>query len=335
MVKDINVYRRYALAGATLSCAVSIGFLMQSSEPSYAGHQLSEPGITSVANMVKASLPNASAESVHVAGLPALPREISFDESLSHKTVALIVSSDAPVSELPEEVETPNLACDVSLTAEPLPAALVALQLTAPCLTGERVVVHHGDLKFADTIGPDGSLRVDVPALTESATFVVVLTNGDGAMAKADVPSLQFYDRVAIQWQGETGLGLHAREYGADYDTEGHVWREAKRDVTAIVEGNKGFLLRLGNEALPEPLLAEVYTFPTGSAKVSGQVALSIEAEISDANCGQQISANSIEVRKGAPAETHSLSVEMPECEAQGELLVLKNLLQDLKIAGK
>ncbi|MDV4144609.1 MULTISPECIES: translocase [Shimia] len=335
MVRKINVYRRYALAGATLSCAASIGFLMQSSEPGYAGHQLPEPGISLVGNVIEASLPNATSETVQIGGLPALPREVSFDESLSHKTVALIVSSDAPVSDMPEEVATPNLACDVSLTAEPLPAALVALQLTAPCLTGERVVVHHGDLKFADTIGPDGSLRVDVPALTESATFVAVLTNGDGAVAKADVPSLQFYDRVAVQWQGDTGLALHAREYGAEYESAGHVWREARRDVTAIVEGNKGFLVRLGNADLPEPLLAEVYTFPTGSAKKAGEVALSVEADVSQANCGRQISAGSIEVRRSEPAVTHQLSVEMPECDAVGELLVLKNLLQDLKIASK
>ncbi len=336
MVKNVNVYRRYALAGATLSCAVSIGFLMQSSEPGYAGHQLPDPGVTSVDDyMVEARLPSGSTEKMRADGLPTLPREVSFDERLSHKTVALTVSRDMPVSNLPEEVETPNLACDVSLTAEPLPAALVSLQLTAPCLTGERVVIHHGDLKFADTIGADGSLKVDVPALSENATFVAVLTNGDGAMVKADVPSLQFYDRVAIQWQGVTGLGLHAREYGADYNSNGHVWREAQRDVTAIVEGNKGFMIRVGNPELPEPLLAEVYTFPSGSAKMPGEVFLSVEAEVSDLNCGRQISAGTIEIRKASPAITHSLSVEMPECDALGELLVLKNLLQDLKIAGK
>ena len=335
MVKNVNVYRRYALAGATFSCAVSIGFLMQSSEPGYAGHQLPQPGVTTVDQMVETRLPAAATEDMRADGLPILPREALFDERLSHKTVALTVSRDMPVRSLPEEVETPNLSCDVSMTATPLPAALVSLQLTAPCLTGERVVIHHGDLKFADSIGPDGILTVDVPALAENATFVAVLTNGDGAMVQTEVPSLQFYDRVAIQWHGATGLGLHAREYGADYNSSGHVWREARRDVTAIVEGNKGFLIRVGNPDLPEPLLAEVYTFPTGSAKMSGEVSLSIEAEVNGLNCGRRISAGTIEIRGASPAVTHSLNVDMPECDATGELLVLKNLLQDLKIAGK
>ncbi|MCW8842994.1 MAG: translocase, partial [Rhodobacteraceae bacterium] len=260
---------------------------------------------------------------------------VSFDEQLSHKTVALFVTRDLPVSDMPSEVATPNLACDVTLRAEPLPAALVALQLTAPCLTGERVVVHHGALKFAEVIGPDGSLVVEVPALSEQATFVAVLANGDGAMAKIEVPSLQFYDRVAVHWQGQAGLELHAREYGASYDSDGHVWREAKRDVTAVVEGQQGFLTQLGDGALPNPLMAEVYTFPSGYSKEDGEVLMSIEAEVSRENCGKTISAESIEIRVSGVEETHRLSLEMPKCDAVGELLVLKNLLQNLKIAGK
>lgn len=335
MVKDINVYRRYALAGATLSCAISIGFLMQSSEPSYAGHQIAVPLASPVSNMVSVSLPSATSEMARLDGLPALPREVRFDESLSHKTVALIVSRDMPVSELPEEVETPNLACDVSLNVESLPAALVSLQLMAPCLSGERVVVHHGDLKFTDRIGPDGFMNIDVPALSEQASFIVILSNGDGATAKADVPSLRFYDRVVVQWQGDTGLGLHAREYGADYGSEGHVWRESQRDVMAVADGSKGFLTRLGDDGLPAPLMAEVYTFPSGSAKRAGDIRLTVEADVTPGNCGHSVSAESIEIREGGKAERHSLSLEVPECDAVGELLVLKNLLQDLKIAGK
>ena len=253
---------------------------------------------------------------------------------MSHRTVALAISRDAPVGEMPNEVETPNLVCDVSLSAEPLPAALVALELTAPCLTGERVVVHHGDLKFSDIIGADGGLAVTAPALANHATFVAILANGRGATATVDVPSLQFYERVAVQWQGETGLGLHAREYGADYNSAGHVWRGAQRDVAVIVEGNKGFLTRLGNETLSDSFLAEIYTFPSEFAKTSGEIALSIEAEISAVNCEQEISATSIEVRGAGQVEVHDLSFEMPSCDAMGELLVLKNLLQDLKIAA-
>ena len=336
MVKNINTYRRYALAGVTLSCAISIGFLMQSSEPGYAGHQLpdseSSP-VTSLSDADAASSPSMAALTTD--GLPSLPFEISLEGRIPHKTVSLIVSRDAPVGDMPEEVATPNLACDVSLTADPLPAALISLELMAPCLTGERVVIHHGELRFTDMIGSDGRLSVVVPALSEPATFVAVLSNGDGAMVTTEAGSLQFYDRIAVQWQGQNGVELHAREYGAEYNSAGHVWRESGRDVAVIAEGNKGFLTRLGSENLRDGLMAEVYTFPSGSAKTPGDIRMTIEAQVSETNCGKRITAKSIETRSSEPQDIHTFSLEMPECDAIGELLVLKNLLQDLKIAGK
>lgn len=335
MVKDINVYRRYALAGATFSCAISIGFLMQSSEPSYASHQAATVSARPAGNKVETNLPAAAVPSGQFGRLPALPREVRFETGLEHKTVSLLVTRDIPVSTMPEEFETPSLACDVSLTVEPLPAALVSLQLAAPCMSGERVVVHHGPMKFTEIIGADGHMHVNVPALAEKANFVVILGNGDGATANAEVPSLRFYDRVVVQWQGDTGISLHAREYGADYGSEGHVWRERTRDVSAVADGSKGFLTRLGDDALPEPLVAEVYTFPSGSAKREGAVYLSVEADVTPGNCGRSVAAESFEVREAGEAERHRLSLEVPECDAVGELLVLKNLVQDLKIAGK
>jgi len=336
MVKNINAYRSYALAGATVSVAISIGFLMQSSEPGYAGHQMPDPASNPATSLSNASEP-PSMETIALSagGLPSLPFEILIEDRMLRKTVALTVSRDAPVGDLPEEVATPNLACDVSLTAEALPAALIALDLTAPCLTGERVVIHHGDLRFTDIIGSDGRLSVAVPALSEPATFVAVLSNGDGAMVTAEAGSLQFYDRIAVQWQGQNGVELHAREYGAEYNSVGHVWRGAGRDVAAIAEGDKGFLTRLGNETLQDGLMAEIYTFPSGSAKAPGDIWMTIEARVSEANCGKQISAKSIETRPSGVQDIHTFSLEMPECDAVGELLVLKNLLQDLKIAGK
>lgn len=343
--RDINVYRRYAWAGASFSAAMSIAFLMQQSEASYAGQVLVHNTMAVASDAVNpehvhtASAPADQAltlqGSEELSTLPSLPQEFSPKVELPTEPVILLVSRDIPVGTLPQEEDSPLLNCDASLTAEPVAAAMVDLTLTAPCLSGERVTIHHGGLKFTDVLGPDGSLELSVPALAEQAMFVVAFTNGDGAVARAEVSSLPFYDRVAVQWQGETGLEIHALEYGAGYGEEGHVWKGAPRDLTAVAAGEGGFITRLGNADLAEPMMVEVYTFPTAIAREGGQVALSLETEISAANCGREIAATSLTLKGEGEARVQDLTLSVPDCDATGEFLVLKNLFEDLTIARK
>ena len=81
--------------------------------------------------------------------------------------------------------------------------------------------------------------------------------------------------------------------------------------------------------------MAEVYTFPTSRASDAGTVALTVESEVTDANCGRDIAAQSIAPRgAGKPPRTRDLVLSVPDCGAKGDFLVLNNLLDDLKIAA-
>ena len=338
--KDINVYRRYAMAGATFSAAISIGFLMQQSEPGYAGQVIAQPAAAPAPDgMIAASLPQSGvtphAEPGDLVSLPHLPKDKSKQAALPMQPVILLVSRDTPSAILPQEEATPLLNCNAKLTAEPSAGAMVDLFLTAPCLAGERLTIHHGGLRFTEILGDDGSLTLSVPALAEQASFVVAFANGDGAVARTEVDSLPFYDRVAVQWSGETGLQIHAREFGADYGGEGHVWHGAPRDVTAVAGGQGGFMTRLGNDEVPDPMMVEVYTFPTSASRDEGQVAISLEAEVGETNCDREIAATAYELKGGGQARVQDLTMSLPGCEAIGEFLVLKNLLEDLTIARK
>lgn len=326
MSKPVNTYRRYALAGATFSCAVSIGFLMQFSEPGYAGHSPID-----VDNLSK----NVSADGSQISktSLPSLPKELDEAATLPSQAVVLVVSRDAPIGLLPQEEISPNLGCEISLNAEPVAGAFVKLDVQAPCMAGERLTVRHSDMLFTDILGEDGNLSLEVPALAEQALFVVAFANGDGAVARTDVSSLAFYDRVAVQWSGEAGIELHALEFGANYGEAGHVWRESARDVLYVASGEGGYLTRLGNDALKDGKFAEIYTFPSMTSEQIGTIALSLEAEVGASNCNRSVDAQSIEVRRGKPSRVQNLYLNIPNCDAAGEFLVLKNLLEDLKIA--
>lgn len=235
---------------------------------------------------------------------------------------------------LPSEESVPQLACALDLIATSAPAATVDLTLTAACLPNERMTLHHNGMMFTAVTDASGRLDLRVPALSENAVFIASFSNGEGAVAQIDVPTLEFYDRVVVQWRGDSGLGLHALEFGASYFAEGHIHAGAMGEVEATVKGATGFLMRFGQDAGPEALQAEIYTFPTGTASKAGDVGLSVEAEVTAENCGTEVAAQTLQIGTNHAMQTKDLDLFMPECDAVGDFLVLKNLLEDLKVAS-
>jgi hypothetical protein len=318
------------IGGATLVCALGIGYVMQykvgASDRAAPQHEvLADLDVTGVT-------PTSSAATVTF-----LPGDAPAMPALPGPRLETASYSDAPVAtpDLPQTEATPGFACDIALEATPTAGALVSLALTAPCHASERVTLHHQGLMFTEVLQPDGTLTVKVPALAQQALFIADFASGAGATATAEVTSLPFYDRVALQWKGDSGLQLHAREFGAAYFSDGHIWANTPGTLTAAARGEGGFLTRLGNPDTPDALLAEVYSFPTGTATRSGDVALSIEAEITAQSCGRSVEAQTMEVRSETRLRTRTLTLEIPGCETQGDFLVLKNLVEDLTIAAR
>jgi hypothetical protein len=353
---------RYVLAGATLAVALGIGFFMQRGNP----YPLS--GVTP-----GAEAPDLQAAAVAGAGQPqdspggmlgegpalsAPPpvgeplTEIDFTSAsvAPHRTPGPHPLSEPPLRDASTEIQgvradgsaledaaadrmprAPASSCDVAMAAEPRPNALVRLKLDAPCLPGERLTLHHNGLTFTAVTDEEGTVAVDVPALSSSAVFIAAFPNGDGAVVQASVPGAEVRDRVVLQWRGAAGLQLHVFEGEAGYGTDGHLWAEAPGDIAA--ESAAGFLVRLGDPDAAEPLMAEIYTFP--AEMPSAGVSMTVEAEVTASNCGRELSARTMGVMDGTPAERHELTFFMPDCAAVGDFLVLKNLYEDLKIASR
>lgn len=345
--------KRIVIAGGTLVSALGIGFLMQLN----AAPQTAEPAGTAMSDVIEITelaAPDAAVtpengpdstlkDGLEISGitltsaLPVPPNAAPQPELLPDTPVTLAVLqapvADSAIAELPEEEPVPAFACEYDLQATPGAGAMVTLELSAPCMINERFTLHHNGMMFTQTTDQNGYARFAVPALAENAVFIVSFGNGAGAVANAQVSGLEYYDRVVVQWRGDSGLQIHALEFGARYGDDGHVWLEAVGDIANATRGEGGFLTRHGATDIDDAYLAEVYSFPSGLAGRDGQVTLSVEAEVTAANCGRDIEAQALQIGSTGQLKAQELLLAMPECNAIGDFLVLKNLLNDLKIA--
>jgi len=335
--------RIVSMVGGTISCALAIGFFMQRGE-SASPRNLAPALPPQVQQAVLEPIASANPDTATAGKVAnqATTQNLVLVSSMEPERIPpalpkLAILSAVPVHastdgiEFPMDPEMPRVGCDVNATATPGALAMVTLDISAPCFTNERVTVHHNGMMFTQVTDEAGHLLVDVPALSDRAVFIISFGDGKGTVALTSVPDLANYKRVVVQWSGKAGFEIHAREFGAAYGETGHVWSGAASDG----KNGVGFVTRLGNSDTLAPQMAEIYTFPSEANSVSGIVALSVEAEVTQANCGRDISAQSLEFRDRSPLRTRDLVLTMPDCSALGDFLVLNNLVDNLKIAAR
>ncbi|EEE36857.1 hypothetical protein RKLH11_691 [Rhodobacteraceae bacterium KLH11] len=296
--------------GGTVACALAIGYLMQNGS---ALQSRAEPGAERVASI--------SAQESDLAGLESV---VLTSSSPTDPRPGVL-----PDTTLPSPSQNrPTSGCDLSARAMAVPGANVRLRVKAPCHSGESVEIHHNGLVFTTKTDALGSLNLTVPALSEYAIFLISLPDQTGTVATTHVPEINSFNRIALQWQGETDLQLHALEFGAGYGEEGHVWSGSKASGT-------GTVTHLGQGGSSTARNIEVYSFPIRSTNETGTITLSVETEVTRANCGQNLNVQSLEWRSDQRLRSRDLALEMPGCDAAGDFLVLNNLFTDLTIAAK
>lgn len=240
-------------------------------------------------------------------GVPHTPaRDHSPNAPAPDVIVPIVAKPAAPAATPADTVEYHS--CEVALKAQAVADASVDLSVTAPCKAGARASVHHRGLVFATLLDALGQATVTVPALSRDAQFIVAFEDQTGASLGVTVDGLDRFDRVALQWQGGGALRLRTAE-----------------------DAGAGTLVRLGDPALPDPMLAEIYTRRVDAA--GGR--LSAEVEITDATCGRVLSAQSFEHRAGGPLRTRDLSMTVPGCKNRGGVLILQNLLGERIVAAQ
>lgn len=361
--------QRYITAGITLAAVVGAAHLMQSGRDGPAPQPATQVAGVSAASAAGAvatpdvvppqidtarngqnevtlsaaeaePTPEPMAETMVADALPRPPRDMLMPTPLPRVGAELqsrmantVSTAPAPAVTQPRRNEF-GLTCGPVLSAAPGDVATVALTLTAPCRGQERIAVRHGELVFSGRLDTFGIFKANIPALVPNANFTITFPDGETASADVDVPAAAELRRVALAFEGNAGLQIHALEFGADYGEEGHVWAGRPRDVATAAKADGGFLMSLGDPGLEKPQLAEVYTFPQDAAGREGAVRLSVEAEVTAFNCDREIAGQTLERGADGTISVVSMTVAIPDCTAVGEYLVLKNLLRDMKIAS-
>ncbi len=328
---------RIFLVGVTVSSALAIGYFMQSA-PSADAHYKQAKTVPTVAAPAEVTTQKLELSGVtHTSALPSLPvSEIAIlPETQPRPAPETVALADESIAVLPKEEPTATFGCAIDMSTQPKPAAMVSLTLQADCLPNQNVTIHHNGMMISGVSDDAGVLRMLLPALSKQAVYIAAFENGEGAVSQTMVSDFELYDRVLVQWRGQGGFQLHALEFGSGYGGKGHVWSGAARSSGIAEAGNGGFLTILGDRDFAESLRAEVYTFPGGNSGRNGGVDLRVEAEITDLNCGRDVDAQALQVSGGGALSVQDLTLSMPGCDAIGDFLVLKNLLQDLKVARK
>lgn len=337
--------KRIGTATATLVVALGAGYYMQNMQADTPVDHALAPAPVQTASVLPGIAPEPTAPAQEAAkdvapeALPevakaqiadateAPPAEITID---SIDLAALdVTTAPAPISVTPAPVEVDQ--CAPVLMGNAGEMATISLKVTAPCHGNSEIEFSHAGLQFSEYLDANGEVSIEVPAMMVDAKIAARLADGASAEIELTVPDAAQYHRAALVWQGATGLQLHAFEEGADYGETGHVWADHPGGQSRTTAGKGGYVTVLGSVA--KGYAADIYTFPAYMMRSVSGPDISIEAQVMETTCDQQIQGTFL--RANGSDQPRALSVQMaaPGCDAVGEYLVLQDMPRDLKIA--
>lgn len=330
----MDLKRRLSLVVVILSVAFGAGHLVQNAagKPvrSAQTQNLEPVGITLVAAGPEALLPDPE-KIASVVQLPAPSfASVPTEEMPSIFTLPPDAVQQVGFGTLTSGTDATANDCPASLDLQIEPSAMIGLTLMAPCHTDERVVLNHAGLAITAKTSATGALYVSIPALTSEAEVTVRFADGQAINGQLAVPEAANQRRFGVQWIGDDSFQLNAFENGAGYGERGHVSDVYTQTAQQGQPQNGGFLSVLGDSRVDLPMLAEVYTYP---ASADTPVRIVVEAAITESTCNREILGETL-AEAGSSVVVTDLSLMMPECSSIGDILVLKNLDPDLKIAA-
>ncbi|MFN4130601.1 MAG: hypothetical protein ACK4GC_12435 [Paracoccaceae bacterium] len=331
----MNLQRKLTLVVATGAIALGAGHYVQQKAGDRAMSETQDVLVSDVKPVAAGpadapSIPNrVQPPALSAAAAPIISAAPPTPEPLPVALPIEFLATARPIADMPQgavALPVPKLAevpdCSVKFDLLPQPDAMLGISLVAPCQPDQRVVLKHAGLAVTARTSASGALFTTLPALTAVAEVEVGFAGGEKVRASLPMPDFADIQRFAVQWQDGDSFQLHAFENGANYNQPGHI--SASFTGTS---GKTGKITALGDSTVNLPLMAEVYTFgPAASAE------LLLEAAVTQATCGREILGEAI-LARGGSVEVVDLTLAMPDCDAIGDFVILKNLLQDMTLA--
>ncbi len=313
----MDLKRRIALVVAILSISLGAGQIVQSRSDKSHSAQAKTPVMTPSKVVPVSAGPEDVAPRPNVATpLPVVAITVPIVPQ------AAVTARDKPALEIAD-------ACANTLDLLAGPSEMIVVTLRAPCHANERVVLKHAGLAITAKTSDAGSVFVDLPAMDRMGKVSVLFANGETAEAAIDMPETAALSRFAVQWTADDAFQIHAFENGADYGQPGDVSAATPNTPLSGVAREAGYVTALGDAGVDLPMLAEVYTYPAKPTKVD----LVVEAAVTEATCGRELLGETL-TSTGGDVLITDLTVAMPDCAAKGDILVLKNLVPEMKLAA-
>lgn len=328
----MQLVRKLALGVATVSVAFGAGHLVQSGNDKGPRVQADViPGAARAGDGAAVAAPTALEPAATAKASPPDPTAGALDKTLPDNDVtvgptAAVIMAEAtsdmpagPIPAAPARDAAPDATCAPALTVTPRDRAMLDVMLVAPCAKAARVVLRHGGLALTAQTGATGALSITIPALDSAGAVSVTLKDGTTAESAAPV-EMAGLRRFAVQWLSDDAIQLQIYENGAAFGAPGN--------VSAARPRGAGYLVALGDNRADLPLMSEIYTYPAPSVPVQ----VTLEAEVTAANCGQEVLGQTLDSMDGT-VKTRDITLTMPGCDAVGDILVLNNLVGDTTLA--
>ncbi|MDA8586186.1 hypothetical protein N9L47_07895 [Rhodobacteraceae bacterium] len=257
----------------------------------------------------------------------ALPPDMTLMPTLDQPPVLPRRTEETQTDQLDEA----NADCVPKLLATTAPAAMITLVLRAPCHPNLLVQIKQGPIIASAYTDGDGRMTLKIPAL-ETVSDIQITFDDVVLATELTIPEAENFQHIILNWTGPQLLRLNAYEFGAARNETGHVWSGAPKSPTRASRGSGGFLTRLVTEKGPS---VEIYSLPAGQSQLRGVVRLVVEAAVTPATCGQIATAKALQPTAFRRLSVTDVEVALPDCDHQGKVVLLQNLLRDVTLAAR
>ncbi|MFT6773653.1 MAG: hypothetical protein ACJA1L_001363 [Paracoccaceae bacterium] len=132
------------------------------------------------------------------------------------------------------------MKCPLEFSAFPASGGMMQLEAGSACRAGRDAAPHMDDLRIALRLDQNGAIKANVPGAGRDLSLELVASDGVSVAVSLTLLDAATVERVALARDGPVDLNLHALEFGASHDGDGHVRAGGMPDARGYRRGTAG-----------------------------------------------------------------------------------------------